>query len=101
MPDETPPLGPLRKWSDQTGNFDIEAQFIKREGNNIFLKRTDQRTISIPLEKLSDADQEHLQQEKQKQAMEAENPFEAVVDGAAVSALFCQTLTTHDPCNRS
>ena len=84
MPDETPPLGPLRKWSDQTGNFDIEAQFIKREGNNIFLKRTDQRTISIPLEKLSDADQEHLQQEKQKQAMEAENPFEAVVDGAAV-----------------
>lgn len=72
------------KIHEELGNFDAEAQFIKREGNNIFRKRTDQRTISIPLEELSDADQEYLQQEQQKQAMEAENPFEAVVDGAAV-----------------
>ena len=86
MPEKEPPLGPVRKWSDQTGNFGIEAQFVKREGDNILLKRADQRTISIPLEKLSDADQEHLKQEEQKQAMEADNPFGDVVDGVAISS---------------
>ncbi len=86
MPEKEPQLGPVRKWSDQTGNFGIEAQFVKREGDNILLKRADQRTISIPLEKLSDADQEHLKQEEQKQAMEADNPFGDVVDGVAISS---------------
>ncbi len=87
MPMKAPQLGPLRKWSDQTGKFGIEAQFVKREGDNIFLKRADQRTISIPLEKLSDADQEHLQQEEeQKQVMEADNPFGDVIDGVAISS---------------
>lgn len=86
MPVKESQLGPLRKWSDETGNFGIEAQFVKREGNNIFLKRADQRTISIPLEKLSNSDQEHLQQEEQKQAMEADNPFGDVVGGVAISS---------------
>ncbi|MEM8669075.1 MAG: SHD1 domain-containing protein [Planctomycetota bacterium] len=68
-------VGPLRKWSDQTGKFEIEAQLVEQDGDNVLLKRADQRTISVPVAKLSEADQRYLK------GLSEESPFDNVVDG--------------------
>lgn len=52
-----------REWHSRVGNFSVEAELIDvREGNAI-LKRTDGRTISVPLDKLSLADVRYINEE--------------------------------------
>ena len=80
-PTSKPELGPLRTWSDQTGKFKIQASLVKQDNGNVFLKSTDQRTISVPINQLSDADQTFLKE----QSSEADNPFNNVVDSPAAT----------------
>jgi hypothetical protein len=47
-----------RKWTDTTGKFSIEAEFVGLADGIITLKREDGQTIHLPLEKLSATDQE-------------------------------------------
>lgn len=70
--------GDLRIWKDRSGVFEIEARFIERDGNSLLLKRADQRTISVPLQSLSDNDQRYIE-DLEKPTM---NPFNNVVDPA-------------------
>jgi len=46
-----------RTWKDATGKFSIEAEFVSLDGDAITLKRTDGKQLTVPLSKLSDADQ--------------------------------------------
>lgn len=51
-----------REWTDASGKFKVEAELVKVEGGNVFLKKqADGATIQVPVNRLSAADQAHLQ----------------------------------------
>jgi WD40 repeat protein len=58
-----------RVWTDTTGQFKIEAEFVRVDDGKVVLKKEDDKTQKIPLEKLSKKDQDYV-------AKQAENPFE-------------------------
>jgi SLA1 homology domain 1, SHD1 len=49
-----------RTWTDATGKFTIEAQFIDFKGGKAQLKKKDGSTIELPTGKLSQADQDFI-----------------------------------------
>jgi actin cytoskeleton-regulatory complex protein SLA1 len=49
-----------RKWTDATGNHTIEAEFGGMANGKVKLKKADGSVITIPLEKLSEDDQEWI-----------------------------------------
>ena len=69
-------LGEIRIWSDQTGVFEIEAQLVERDGDNLLLKRADNRTVSVPIQSLSAKDKEYVESLEQASM----NPFNNFVD---------------------
>lgn len=73
-PENSKPSVPQsRTWSDLSGQFKIEGTFMKRTGDSITLKRKDGKVISLPVAKLSEADQKHI---KEIAPPKAVNPFE-------------------------
>jgi hypothetical protein len=50
----------LRVWKDATGRFSIEAVFSSLIGGDVKLRLTDGQVITVPLEKLSEADREYI-----------------------------------------
>lgn len=59
-----------RIWTDSSGQFKIEAEFVRIQDEKVILKKTDGKTQSVPLAKLSKADRDYA-------VKQAENPFEA------------------------
>lgn len=49
-----------REWSDSTGQFKIQAIYVGRGPAGIVLRRTDGTELTVPVERLSGADQEYL-----------------------------------------
>lgn len=49
-----------RKWTDSTGRFSVEADFVELVDGDVALKKSDGRVIRLPLEKLSEVDQQHV-----------------------------------------
>lgn len=49
-----------RTWTDSTGKFQVEAEFIKVQDDAVLLRRTDGRTIRVPLNRLSEKDRQHV-----------------------------------------
>lgn len=67
-----------REWVDSTGKHRIQAEFVELDGNDVRLKRDkDGKDIVIPLNKLSDADQEYIRSILDK---EEKNKKEAAAD---------------------
>jgi len=56
-----------RTWRDASGFFEVEATLLGFDGEKARLKRTDGQIISVPLEKLSEADQAYLRQQAKGQ----------------------------------
>jgi hypothetical protein len=54
VPDDTKKL---RTWQDATGKFSIEAEFISLSAAGVKLKRKDGKEVTVPLDRLSKADQ--------------------------------------------
>lgn len=54
----------LRTWTDATGKFKVQAILIAVSDGKVELKREDDSTIAVPIDKLSDADQEFLERTK-------------------------------------
>ena len=46
-----------REWSDTTGKFRVQAEFVASRNGKVILEKPDGSIISVPLEKLSAADQ--------------------------------------------
>jgi len=42
-------------WTDLTGNFSVEATFVKVEGRSVVLRKSDGNVINVPIDRLSDA----------------------------------------------
>lgn len=61
-----------RQWSDSTGAFKITASLVEVKENVAFLKTPEGKTVRIPIERLSAADQDFLKA--------GANPFELVED---------------------
>lgn len=57
-----------RTWNDSTGNFAIEAELVRKEGDNVILKLDDGSTRTVPLERLSQSDLEYLEQRELEMA---------------------------------
>ena len=73
-------------WTDSSGNFRIEAEFLGIRAADVYLKRLDGATIRVPLERLSAESRELAR----RLAMPEAPPATAADDGgpdAAVSAL--------------
>jgi hypothetical protein len=41
-------------WTDRTGNFSVEATFVKVEGHSVVLRKADGSLINVPIDRLSD-----------------------------------------------
>ena len=50
-----------RTWTDKSGQFRIEAEYIDFNGTQVTLKKSDGSTITVPLDRLSEADQKIVQ----------------------------------------
>ena len=60
-----------RIWTDSTGKYRIEAEFVQLEGETVHLRRPDGQSIAIPLERLSPADQAYARQQAAPAAEDA------------------------------
>lgn len=90
---------PARTWSDRSGEFEVEAELVVSKGGIVRLRKTDGKVISVPLRRLSDADQEFLR-EQAKQASEktsAATPAGPNVPFHAVITIHGQTQEFNDP----
>ncbi len=52
-----------RKWTDASGKYSTEADFIEFKDGNVILKKANGKLISVPFERLSTADQEFITSE--------------------------------------
>jgi hypothetical protein len=51
----------VREWADSTGKFRTKAEFVSLEDGKVTLRKPgSDKTVSLPLERLSDADQEYV-----------------------------------------
>ncbi len=73
------PDTPLRKWTDKTGRFSIEAHYLSMKGNKVALERAGGKRIEVPIDKLSDEDGRYLKELSEAGA----NPFHEVEGGPA------------------
>ncbi|QDT63107.1 hypothetical protein V22_03070 [Calycomorphotria hydatis] len=62
----------MRTWKDASGNFELPAKFVKKDGDTVFLKGESGQEFEIGIDKLSDRDQKFI-----ADGMAAENPFKA------------------------
>lgn len=49
-----------RRWTDSTGKYTVEAEFVGFKDGKVQLKKEDGKTITVPIDKLSEADQEFM-----------------------------------------
>lgn len=76
-----PPRLHARTWTDSTGQHKVEAELVKVEGGNVTLKRTDGKTVVLPLQRLSEADRTHLEQTQEQSAWKIGDPLYIKVRG--------------------
>lgn len=49
-----------RKWTDSTGRFSIDGEFVALKDGIVTIRRIDGKSVRVSLEKLSNVDQEHV-----------------------------------------
>jgi hypothetical protein len=59
--DKEPGQSGLRKWTDRSGRFSVEAELIGVSDGNVRLRRSNGQVITVPINKLSERDQRHLE----------------------------------------
>lgn len=64
-----------RTWTDATGKFKVEATIFELTDTEVKLLKKDEKVVTLPLGKLSEADRNHLAEVRAKLAAEV-NPFE-------------------------
>ena len=50
----------VRKWTSSDGKYVIEAELVEADDDVVTLKKADGKTVKVPVEKLSEADQKFL-----------------------------------------
>jgi hypothetical protein len=67
----SPAAGELRTFTDATGRFKVKAKVVRQTATEVTLLTEQGKEVTLPLTRLSEADQEFL-----KSAATAENPFQ-------------------------
>jgi hypothetical protein len=68
-----------RKWTDSSGKFSVEAELVEVKGDKVVLKKTDGKTVTLPVARLSETDQRHLQLLAQELTSEPLRPAPEVI----------------------
>jgi len=71
----------VRKWTDGTGKYSVQAELVDVKDGKVHLRRADGRVVAVPLEKLGAADQEYIKQKSGRPPLGREKtprPAEAV-----------------------
>ena len=55
-----PPAPSLRTWRAAGGKYSVEATFVNAAAGTVMLRKADGSTIKVPIEKLSDEDQQYV-----------------------------------------
>ncbi|WP_254510931.1 SHD1 domain-containing protein [Anatilimnocola floriformis] len=88
----------VRTWTDATGKFKIEASFVSLDKDQVQLKKTDGKFITLAMDKLSAEDQVAAREAADKAKappMKDENPFEAnVTDKPQIAGLGAERKTS-------
>ena len=53
-----------RTWTDATGKFKIQAEFVSEQNGSVTLRQTDGSEVEIPINKLSKPDQDYLKTQR-------------------------------------
>ncbi len=88
------PAAELRTWTDVTGRFKVEAEFVETKGDVVALKRKDGTRLEIPLARLSEPDKQLV---KSLMSSEADDPFKTVSPPAAPAAIRLPAGEVHQP----
>ena len=54
----------VRTWTDSTGAYTVQAELVGETAGTVQLRRTDGRIVSLPLERLSAADQAYMRKQR-------------------------------------
>ena len=77
-----PTRAEIRTWTDSTGAYKLEAEFVEEKDGNVRLKRTDGRIVALPVERLSAADQAYVR--KQRAGTEPPTPKPDLLTPSAI-----------------
>ena len=86
------------QWSDNTGRFKVDAQFVRIEGEQVVLRKLDGKDIKIPFERLSP---ESLELAKSKGGMSSPKAPKAPSSSPAKSNPTPSTSDAPDPTSAS
>lgn len=87
-----------REWTDATGSFKVEGEFVAVRSGKVILEKTDGKIISVPIQKLSAADQEFIKSLDQPKPDSPSRPSitEPVsAENAALAQQAAKVLKTH------
>jgi hypothetical protein len=56
-----------REWTDATGKFRVEAELVVVKNGKVYLEKADGTAVSVPVDRLSDADRKYLSSISEKQ----------------------------------
>lgn len=93
--DEASTSDTFRLWTDATGEHTTEAAFVEHEGGEITLRKRDGRVIELPVERLSDGDQEWLRKVEAHEGQEIEPGSVVVVLGESVEVKLGNEIIGH------
>ena len=50
----------IRTWTDDTGQYTVEAELVEVRDGIVFLRKTDGSVSPVPLDRLSEADRQYI-----------------------------------------
>jgi Leucine-rich repeat (LRR) protein len=53
-----------RKWTDTTGKFSVDAEFVEAKDGTVSLKRSSGKTVKVPVARLSAGDQKYVAEQQ-------------------------------------
>ncbi len=65
-----PAVAQARVWTDDTGQYKLEAELIAFNDRKVVLQRADHDLVAFPVEELCDADREYLSSQEAKDAVD-------------------------------
>ena len=63
-----------RTWTDNSGKFRLIAELVENDGKTITLRREDGKTVKVPIDRLSKADQDYLKSQTKEASDSADPP---------------------------
>lgn len=63
-----------RTWKDTSGRFEVEAELVELKAGQVTLKKADGSTVTVPVDRLSQADRDYLERRRDADTQESGTP---------------------------